>query len=207
MHETAKDNAIRFFNTYVKVLDRPSILEIGSYIGGFNIRSLSPENAQYIGLDIRPGPGVDLVSIDPHTIPYPDNSLDIVISSSCFEHTEYFWALFSDVMRVLKPHGLFYLNAPSNGKVHRFPIDAWRFFPDSGHVLCNWAKYSGYNQCAVVEQYTSNKENDIWNDYVCVAIKNTEYLNIYPKRIIDTFHRYTNGSIYPHDQILNKDEW
>ena len=30
---------------------------------------------------------------------------------------------------------LFYLNAPSNGEFHRYPVDCWRFYPDAGGAL------------------------------------------------------------------------
>jgi len=42
--------------------------------------------------------------------------------------------------RVLKEGGYLYLNAPSKGGYHQYPIDAWRFFPDAGIALCDWAK-------------------------------------------------------------------
>ena len=42
-----------------------------------------------------------------------NNSIDIVVSISTFEHTEFFWETFLEILRVLKPNGLFFLNAPS----------------------------------------------------------------------------------------------
>lgn len=207
MHKTAEENARRFFDTYVSTREQCTILEIGSYIGGFNIRSLAPKTIKYIGLDIRPGPGVDLITKEEHKIPLEDNSCDFIISSSCFEHTKFFWILFLDIIRVLKSHGLFYLNAPSNGKFHQYPIDAWRFFPDSGLVLSEWAKYNQYKNCEVLERYTSNHESDIWSDYVSVFIKDVNFQKTYPKTILDSFSNFTNGSIYPHSDIINKDHW
>ena len=43
---------------------------------------------------------------DPYHLPFESNSLDVVVSSSCFEHSEMFWLLFLEIMRVLKPEGL-----------------------------------------------------------------------------------------------------
>lgn len=207
MHKTAKDNATRFFDTYVSKLQNPKILEIGSYIGGFNIRSLANNSMTYIGIDIRNGPGVDVVNDDPHSLPFDDDTFDIIISSSCFEHTKYFWIIFLDIIRNLKPSGLFYLNAPSNGAFHRFPIDAWRFFPDSGLVLAEWARKNQFDNCQLLEQYTSDKEHDIWSDYVSIFIKDINHNYMYKDRITSKFNNFTNGSIYPHDTILNKDHW
>lgn len=207
MHKTAEENAKRFFNNYINTsTNEITILEIGSYIGGFSIRSLSPKNSNYVGVDLHKGPGVDIVLEDQYILPFDDNSIDYVISSSCFEHSEFFWLNFLEIIRVLKPSGLFYLNAPSNGDFHRFPVDCWRFFPDSGIALSNWGKRNKYN-CGVVEQYTSNNETDIWSDYVCIFIKDVNNINNYNNRIIDEFKNFTNGSTHPHNEIKNLKSW
>jgi len=207
MHKTAEENAKRFFETYVSQNnENVSFLEIGSYLSSFNIRSLAPIESNYVGVDLGTGPGVDIVLTDPYKLPFEDNTFDYVISSSCFEHSEFFWVLFLEIMRVLKPTGLFYLNAPSNGDFHRFPVDCWRFYPDSGEALSNWAKRNNYNS-GVVEQYTSNNETDIWSDYVSIFIKDINTIEKYPNRITTNFNNYTNGSVFPHNSLLNKKLW
>lgn len=207
MHKTAEENAKRFFNCYINTQSKnKKILEIGSYIGGFNIRSLSNKENEYIGVDIEPGPGVDIVLTDKYKLPFNDETFDYVISSSCFEHIEFFWVSFLEILRVLKKDGIFYLNAPSNGDFHRYPIDCWRFFPDAGQALINWGKYNNYN-CGLIEQYTSDKEKDIWSDYVAIFIKNIDYLNSFEDRITYKFNNYTNGSIHPHTSINNLKKW
>jgi SAM-dependent methyltransferase len=204
MHKTAEQNAKRFFETYVN--EGSNILEIGSNLSTFNIRSLSPKDSKYIGVDLIQGRGVDIVLTDPYQLPFEDNSFDFVISSSCFEHSEFFWLTYIEIMRVLKPSGLFYLNAPSNGDFHRFPVDCWRFFPDSGSALSNWGKRNGYDN-EVLEQYTSNKDKDIWCDYVSIFIKDVKLIDKYTNRIINNFNDFTNGSIYPHKEFKNKKTW
>jgi hypothetical protein len=108
-------------------------------------------------------------------------------------------------MRILKPGGIFYLNAPSNGDFHQYPIDCWRFYPDSGHSLSKWSKYNQID-CELLEQYTSNKEHDIWNDYVAIFSKGIT-ASTTKSRILHSFNDYTNGSIYPHTQITNINKW
>jgi SAM-dependent methyltransferase len=207
MHKTAEENAKRFFETYVSQNnENVSFLEIGSYLSSFNIRSLAPTESNYVGVDLGTGPGVDIVLTDPYKLPFEDNTFDYVISSSCFEHSEFFWILFLEIMRVLKPTGLFYLNAPSNGDFHRFPVDCWRFYPDSANALSNWAKRNNYNS-GLIEQYTSNNETDIWSDYVSIFIKDINTIEKYPNRITTNFNNYTNGSVFPHNSLLNKKLW
>ena len=210
MHATAEANARRFFETYVNKVSNPTIAEIGSQIGGngaeFNIRSLAPSGSKYIGIDLEKMPGVDVVLTDPYKFPIEDNSVDFIVSSSCFEHIEFFWLTFLEAIRILKPSGILYINAPSIGAFHRYPMDYWRFFPDSAHSLSNWGVRNGYN-CAVLEQYTSDKENDIWSDHISVYIKDKNCIYDHPNRIINTFRNYTNGSIHPHNTILNELKW
>jgi SAM-dependent methyltransferase len=210
MHATAEANARRFFGTYVNQVSNPIITEIGSQIGGngreFNIRSLAPPGSKYIGIDLEKMPGVDIILEDPYKFPIEDNSVDFIVSSSCFEHIEFFWLTFLEAIRILKPTGVLYINAPSIGAFHRYPMDYWRFFPDSAHSLSNWGIRNGYN-CGVLEQYTSDKENDIWSDYISVYIKDKKYISNYPNRIINNFKNYTNGSIYPHNTISNELKW
>jgi hypothetical protein len=42
----------------------------------------------------------------------------------------------AEISRVLVPGGLVCIIAPGAQGVHRFPVDCWRFFPDSWAALC-----------------------------------------------------------------------
>lgn len=207
MHDTAISNIKRFIDTYLKhdKDDDPpqkTLIEIGSqsYLDQFNFRELiTSHHIKYIGLDCQAGENVDIVMQDPYKIPMEDHSIDYVISTSCFEHLEFFWLMFLEIMRVLKDGGLFYLNAPSNGAFHRFPVDCWRFYPDSANALAKWSKYNGI-ECEVLEQYTSLRENDLWFDYIAIFHKGTN--NNYDKRIIHKFNHYINGSTSPNINVF-----
>jgi len=123
MHDTAYFYAQSFFDVYVKNKDNLVIVEVGSQNVNGSLRGAAPKNSKYIGLDFVKGAGVDLVLNDPYHFPFPDNYADIVITSSCFEHSQFFWLTFLESMRILKPDGLMYLNAPSNGNYHTVPTD------------------------------------------------------------------------------------
>jgi SAM-dependent methyltransferase len=135
MHPTALHNARLFFDTYALGCQGGTVLDIGAQDLNGSLRSVCLPELRYVGVDFVAGNGVDIVLDDPYRLPFESESVDIVVSSSCFEHSELFWVLFLEIMRVLKAPGLFYLNVPSNGPFHRHPVDCWRFYPDSGDAL------------------------------------------------------------------------
>lgn len=202
MHPSAKLNGEYFFKTYANFLYSPLIVEIGSQNVNGSLRDVAPLGSKYIGVDFVEGLGVDLVLTDPYSLPIPSSSADIVVTSSCFEHSEMFWVLFLEGLRILKPNGLFYLNVPSNGDVHNYPVDCWRFYPNAGHALASWGKRNGYS-VALIESYVSRQIDDIWNDFVAVFLKDVNFINRYPDRIIDRNPEFENGWIYGANELIN----
>ena len=195
MHPTAQINCKQFFDCYAESIYSTTpvrVVEIGSQDVNGNLRGCSPSAYEYVGVDFVAGKGVDVILDDPYHLPMADSSADIVLSSSCFEHSEMFWLLFLEILRVLKPGGLFYLNVPSNGEFHRWPVDCWRFYPDSGKALITWAKRNGMNP-VLLESYTSTQIGDQWNDFVAVFLKDANHLTQFPKRITDTKTDFYNG--------------
>jgi len=197
MHLTSFENAKRFRDTYC--LDHVgSIAEIGSQQIGdeVSMRLLFEGCDEYIGFDFVSGKGVDVVLDDPYCLNVKNESFDRVLSSSCFEHSEFFWLSFLEMVRVCKPGGLIYLQAPSNGKFHRHPVDCWRFYPDSGVALQNWARRNRY-EVTLLESFTSLQKEDCWNDFVAVFQKGGEEQFVFPEnRITDSFQDFKNAMVY-----------
>jgi len=196
MHLTALQSGSTFFGVYASHISRettPKILEIGSQNINGSIRDVAPSGFDYIGVDFEDAKGVDVVLEDAYTLPFDDDSFDIVVSSSCFEHSEMFWLVFLEVLRVLKPSGLFYLNAPSAGAVHRYPVDCWRFYPDSGKALISWAKRNGTN-AKILESYIQKGEE--WRDFIAVFIKDSTFASMFPNRMLETANNTDHGFIY-----------
>jgi len=186
MHDSALDSFLEFKKTYLDIKnDRTlNVLEIGSGYSS-DIKQAINNEFNYPGVDIAEGKNVDVVLKDPYKLPFDSDSIDSVISISTFEHTEFFWLTYLEILRVLKPDGLFFLNAPSNSKFHRHSSDNWRFYPDSSIALEKWGKKNNYNP-KVLEHYTNyEKGRDIWNDYVAVTIKDKNFTDKYPERIIN----------------------
>lgn len=144
MHPTARHHAEKFADQFCQ--NKGVFVEIGSFdVNGSLKETFGSYATEYIGLDQEAGKGVDMVLNDPYKWPLEDNSADYVVSSSCFEHAEFFWLLFLECARVCKPGGYIYFNAPSKNHYHGFPVDCWRFMEDSPQALANWAKRHNYN--------------------------------------------------------------
>lgn len=200
MHDTALYFGKLFFDTYACGETSLKIVEVGSQDVNGSIRQFAAKRHEYVGLDFVEGKGVDVILTDPYKLPFPNNSVDIVVTSSCFEHSEFFWLLFNECQRILKPDGLLYLNAPSNGPFHRYPVDCWRFYPDSGLALSRWSKRSGY-QTELLESFTGHQGEDRWNDFVAVFIKDASYLEKYAKKMLDTYKKGSNTLTYENQNI------
>jgi predicted O-methyltransferase YrrM len=114
----------------------------------------------YVSADLAAGPGVTLVLDDPYRLPLDDRSVDVVLSGQVLEHCEFFWMAFAEMVRVLKPGGYIFLIVPSAGPIHRYPVDCYRFYPDSLRAL---AKYAN---CRLVESWLD--ERGPWKDLVGV---------------------------------------
>lgn len=201
MHPTAMLHAQKFSDAYLAGRS-VSVVEIGSQNINGSLREII-SGTPYTGADTSEGAGVDIVLDDFYTLPFETASTDVVICSSAFEHTQLFWVMFLEVMRVLKPNGLFYLNAPSNGGgLHQYPVDCWRFFPDCGGALVLWAERNGL-QPALLESFVGNKQGDIWNDFVGVFVKDKDFASEYPTRMTDTLTEFVNGVVLGSTEYLN----
>jgi SAM-dependent methyltransferase len=202
MHPSAMSNGKLFFDTYVARLGEVTVVDIGAQNINGSLKEVIPANAHYTGVDFVAGKGVDVVLTDPYSLPFEGDSLDVAVSSSCFEHSEMFWLQFVEVLRVLKPGGLFFLNVPSNGVFHRHPVDCWRFYPDSGGALVSWARHCGLDP-ALLESYVSYQDQHCWNDFVAVFVKDAGQIDRHPHRILDVHKQFYNGRIHGKKDFIN----
>ncbi|CAN5373028.1 hypothetical protein BH11PSE11_BH11PSE11_31950 [soil metagenome] len=209
MHTTAMSHGRLFFQTYATKIPGAIVVDIGAQNVNGSLREVCPPNCKYVGVDFITGKGIDVVLQDPYKLPFEDASIDIVVSSSCFEHSEMFWVLFLEILRVLKPGGLCYLNVPSNGEFHRFPVDCWRFYPDSGNALVTWAKRNGY-PTVLLESFTGHQATSgepslqQWNDYIAVFLKDEAQIGQYPARIQHQYRSFDNGYLHGGQSFVNE---
>jgi glycosyltransferase involved in cell wall biosynthesis/SAM-dependent methyltransferase len=166
MHASSLENMWRCYGRYVAngpLEDQAEtvVLDVGGAdVNGSYREVFARPWFRYIGVDMAPGPGVDIVLSDPYRLPLADASVDIVISGQAFEHCEFFWLLFQEMVRLLRPEGVIFLIAPSAGAIHRYPVDCYRFYPDAYAAL---AKHAG---CVLVESWLD--ERGPWRDLIGV---------------------------------------
>lgn len=166
MHDTAYRIGGLVINTYLPAT-QARILEIGALDVNGSLRDHSLPNTEYVGLDFEAGKGVDHVITGLNDWNVPDDYFDLVIASSVFEHDPTYWKTFITMCRKAKQGGFVYISAPSNGTVHRYPQDYWRFYPDAGLALEQVARAEGID-LTLIESFIAERENDIWNDFCAV---------------------------------------
>jgi SAM-dependent methyltransferase len=167
LHDTARLTGERFFQIYAADLTDGTVLDVGSMDVNGTLRPFVPDAMSYCGVDLAAGPNVTVVLDDPYRFPFGHEEFDVVTSTSCLEHDEFFWLTFVEMARVLKPGGFIYLNAPTGGAVHNHPIDCWRFYPDAGLALARWASRNGY-EVNLVESFILPPGGEGWSDFVAV---------------------------------------
>jgi SAM-dependent methyltransferase len=114
------------------------VVEIGAYqvAGQEGLADLRPffRGKRYLGIDKRPGPGVDRVA-DVEALPLADRSAGTVLAMNTFEHVAHFWRGFAEVGRVLRRDGVLLVSCPFYFRVHGHPSDYWRFTPEALDLL------------------------------------------------------------------------
>jgi SAM-dependent methyltransferase len=172
MHSSAYEHGRLFFELYWRP-EFTEVVELGSQNVNGSLRDHCPVGARYVGMDMAPANGVDLIVTPGEPFPIADDSVDVAVTSSAFEHDVCFWDTFLDLMRVLKPGGLLYVNAPSNQAFHRYPVDCWRFYPDAGYALTVWASRRGVS-VDLLESFVAKPHDGDWADYVAVFRKHSD---------------------------------
>jgi SAM-dependent methyltransferase len=149
MHASSYEHMARLVETYLDPQRPLRIADLGSravvHAGSVDeypsYRPLFEQpDWEYVGIDIEAGPNVDVVMPSPYRIPLRTGSVDVFVTGQTFEHLDFFWVLWLDIVRVLRPGGLALVIAPSRGPEHRYPVDCWRFFRDGFGALARWGR-------------------------------------------------------------------
>ncbi|MBU2540564.1 MAG: class I SAM-dependent methyltransferase [Candidatus Omnitrophica bacterium] len=107
------------------------IIEVGSFDENGSLRpfieSLNPR--EYIGIDIKEGPGVDMIcSVEEMVEKFGRESFDIIISTELLEHVRDYKRGIANIKNICKLGGTVFITTRSYGFLyHGFPSDYWRF--------------------------------------------------------------------------------
>lgn len=172
MHDSSYAKMAAFVDQYLagRRDSRLEIIDFGSQeIGGqpgSSYRSLfDAPNWVYRGLDMVPGPNVDIVVTDPFSWPsIADDSIDVVVSGQVLEHVDFFWISAFEIGRILRPGGIAAVIAPSAGPEHRFPLDCWRFYSDGFESIARYLEFE-------VLDVATDWGRDTWADSMLVMRK------------------------------------
>jgi SAM-dependent methyltransferase len=126
------------FGEQNKELFQAPVLEIGALLTDSYFqetpRSIHAGVTDYTGIDIFPGNGVDRVLNLCRTEEIPQhwqNHFGTIHCHCVLEHVTDIFTMSKNIDTITKPGGVLYLTVPFVWKIHRIPLDLWRFTPQS----------------------------------------------------------------------------
>jgi SAM-dependent methyltransferase len=108
-----------------------NVVEVGSFDVNGSVREslLAYDPASYVGVDISPGPNVDVVWDATKLLDkFAPRSFDVVLSTEMIEHVRDWRAALDGMKRLCKPSGVVVITTRSPGfGYHGYPHDFWRY--------------------------------------------------------------------------------
>lgn len=89
------------------------VIEMGSLDVNGSVRNFF-NAGRYVGVDLGPGPGVDVV-VPAQLVDEPSGSYDCAVSASSFEHNPYWLETFVNMLRLVRNGGLVLFSCASTG--------------------------------------------------------------------------------------------
>lgn len=124
------------------------VVDIGSLDINGNNRVLF-EDCLYLGVDVASGKNVDFVSLG-SKFSLPDQSVDVVISTECFEHDMSYEDTLRNIYRILRPGGFFVFTCATEGRAEHGTA---RTTPQDAPLLQELGEWANY--------YKNLNESDI----------------------------------------------
>ncbi|HKA39283.1 MAG TPA: hypothetical protein VKD25_05920 [Burkholderiales bacterium] len=125
------------------------VIEMGSLDINGSVRGYF-DAAEYVGVDLAPGPGVDLVCPG-HEVDLPAGSFDCAISLECFEHNPFWGETFLNMVRLTRGDGFVLMTCATTGRrEHGTPRSSPGSSPFT--VARGWSYYRNLNERDFVER-------------------------------------------------------
>ena len=141
------------------------VLDIGSFDVNGNEKPWF-DDCDFIGLDLLPGPGVD-VACPANEYDAADNTFDTIISCECWEHNPFYKESIMNAIRMLKSGGYFIWTCATTGRpVHgtysQDKIDKANHITAQGNSTNNWKTMPNVERDDWDNEYYKNlTESDI----------------------------------------------
>jgi len=113
-HKEQKDFLDLMKNKFPEAFKCKKVLDIGSFDVNGNEKPWFDE-CDFIGLDIGPGKGVDVVC-PANEYDAPDETFDTIISCECWEHNPFYKESIQNSVRMLKSGGFFIFTCATTGR-------------------------------------------------------------------------------------------
>jgi SAM-dependent methyltransferase len=121
-------NQLAYLRHWVPKVAGP-VLEIGSkdYGSTSSFRDFYA-GAEYVGVDMSEGKGVDVVADLTRSVgTLKESHFDLGICCSVLEHVEKPWLFAANLTRLIRPGGRLYMSVPWVWRYHAYPDDYFRF--------------------------------------------------------------------------------
>jgi SAM-dependent methyltransferase len=90
------------------------------------IKHLKSLKAKYLPIDLENyGNNIVANAENLHKI-FKDESVDYILCNELLEHTEHYWEVINEMLRILRIKGRIFFSVPYNYPPHEYPIDKWR---------------------------------------------------------------------------------
>jgi SAM-dependent methyltransferase len=141
MHKEQKDYLDKIKEKFPEAFKDRKVLDIGSFNVNGNEKPWF-DNCDFIGLDLLPGPSVD-VACPANEYNEADNTFDTIISCECWEHNPFYKESILNAIRMLKSGGYFIWTCATTGRpVHgtftQDAIDRNNKTTSQGNSAENW---------------------------------------------------------------------
>jgi SAM-dependent methyltransferase len=140
-HKEQKDYLDRVKKEHPKAFKNVKVLDIGSFDVNGNEAPWF-DNCDFTGLDLLPGPGVD-IACPAHEYDAPNETFDTIISCECWEHNPFYKESILNAIRMLKSGGYFIWSCattgrPVHGTASQDEIDKSKGVTSQGNKITEW---------------------------------------------------------------------
>jgi SAM-dependent methyltransferase len=164
-HKEQRDYLDRMKKQFPNSFQNCKVLDIGSFDVNGNEKPWF-DNCDFIGLDLLPGPGVD-IACPANEYDAPDETFDTIISCECWEHNPFYKESIINAIRMLKPGGYFIWTCATTGRpVHgtatQDAIDKAKGKTAQGNLVDNWKTMPNVEKVDWDNEYYKNvTEEDV----------------------------------------------